>query len=779
MNRRLWTLVLTLLFTLPWTPALSQNTPANDDVNFAILQGTVKFLDGTPYGGATVSIKIGGKQITPAVVTDETGLFLRLLPTGDAVISVAGTEKTVKLVAGQQTAVAFEVKQTGVSLAVTYADKTIPQNCYMRAGYKTQDKQQDNINPTMLAPGRFWFKDIPANVTAISVILRVGIYGRDYSVRRQWTFEGKPEDFRALSITLDNPIPFKLLVVDAAGVPVVNAAVKGTIAYTLPNIQFWDTEGNGGNPTFNSPMRSPLNGNSTDANGILNLGNWSANKYELTLRTDEAGGVAQTIDLKPDGALLKYALSLRPRDVAQTIFGTNGQPAPNTLVYASYCYKGKAVFAQATSDMKGKVLWKNLPQVRVIVWGKDIPAGVIPPDAITVDTVLPAPVVENNNRQQMLSIKLANAGEEPLRLRYNFVSSRNNSGHDDFTYRPQQGNQPQFYGMGGLLFSGYITTKTSPPRLAIINQKYFPYLDDGENAEVSLDLQSCPMLKGRFSTRTGPVQEVNQFRIIPLNISSDLAIVLNNDTLSRAGIMQPTFADDGSFAVALPSAGTYRLVVDLYDESTSPIPELVLNIPAEGKTVEIKLPDPLLRVPAGTDISWLTLATPKTQRRLIVAAGNNPMPVFGPKDQLLACWYRPSPDKMVFWRAADQQQQQISLRSVAMTPVDKDGKPVTNMSPVLLPLLPLTGGNNIRYNSPYEASPPGADYVNRACSERNTIQIGPGTTVNQAIWSGKYLVMNGSSLSFLDIPPTGPRNISVRIDQSMDNRSSLQLGKYA
>ena len=769
MNRRLWALVLTLLFTLPLALALSQNaTLADDDVNFAILQGTVKFLDGTPYRGATVSIKIGGKEVTPAVITDEAGLFLRLVPAGDAVISVAGTEKTVKLVAGQQTAVAFEVKQTGVSLAVTYADKTTPQYCYVRAAYKVQDKLQENVNATQLAQGRYWFKDIPANVTAMSVILRVGTNGRESTFRRQWTFD-KAEDFRALSITLDNPIPFKLLVVDAAGAPIVNATVKGTISYTMPNMQFWDIEGY---PTNNNPARSPLNGNSTDANGVLNLGNWPAGKYDITLRTDEAGGPPQTIDLKPDGAVIKYALNMRPRDVTQTVFGGNGQPAPNTQVYASYSSKGKVIIAQATSDAKGIVLWKDLPPVRVIVWGNGVPAGVIPTDATTIDTVLPAPVVDNNNyRQQMLFIKLGNAGNEPFHLRYNITGTRNNSINDDFTYTPQQGDRPQFSGTSGTLFSAYIVTKTSPPRLAIINQKYFPYLDDGDSAEMTLELQSCPMLKGRFSTQTGPVQEVNQFRIVPIKISSDMTIFSQNDAISRTNLMQPVFAADGSFTAALPCAGSYRLVVDLYDESIAPIPELLLDIPAEGKTADIKLPEPFFKVPAGTEINWLTPATPKTPRRLIVAAGSNPMPVFGPKDQLLACWFRPSPDKLIFWGAADQQQRQLSLRSVAITALDKDGKPFGyNMSSALLPLLPLSGGNNTRYYSPYDSSSPGIEYFSRACSERNLIQLGPGTTINQAIWSGKYLVASGSTLTPVEIPPTGPRNISVRIDQPMDNR---------
>lgn len=66
------------------------------------------------------------------------------------------------------------------------------------------------------------------------------------------------------------------------------------------------------------------------------------------------------------------------RSVRQTVFDTAGKPAAHAALFASYADGENIRLLQASADDAGRVVWTNLPAVKVIVWGNNVPGCCLP-----------------------------------------------------------------------------------------------------------------------------------------------------------------------------------------------------------------------------------------------------------------------------------------------------------------------------------------------------------------------------------------------------------------
>lgn len=764
--RWLMPLFLAALFTFA---AVTFAQPPPPPAELCVLQGTVKFNDGTPFTGVSVTVRVDGKNIQPNPMTDDDGTYTTAVPAGQATVNVVGTEKQIKLEVGKNNTVDFEIAKEGIIVVVTYTDGGVVPNVNLRAAYKLANNQQPNASSVSLGGGRYWFRNLPNDATDLSVVVSYSVGFGDTSIRQQFKLE-KPQPMKEVAIKFGKPISFQVAVQDTDGKPLANATVKGTLSYTAPNFPpFFDDPARPPQPASNVRQQS-LGDRRTDGNGILDLGTWMPQQYTLILRSGTMAGPGTVIELKAGEAPYKYALSLKPRDVTQTICGIDGKPLPNTEVTLSYCWLNQISYLKTTSDAKGQVVWKGVPPIDALVWGKGVALGLLPADAVNVTKPLDAPVIGNPNdyRWRSLRVKLLDVGDQPTKIVYAYSSGSSGMNNSEMQYRPDPNNPPaistsiEFRGAAPL-FSLIAMTKTIPPKVVTIPGIYIPPIDENSTGEFSISMQPGTSIKGRFVTKAGPIKGLSQFRIVPTKLASDVAGLFNADFQRRAGLMQPTLNADGTFSAALPGPGSYRLVVDLYDEAVTPLPDLLVEVPNGGKDVEIKLPDPMLQVPAGTQLNWLTTVNPANARRLVAAAHANPTPIFGPREQLLAMWFRPTPDKLVFWNGLDRQQSILTLRTAYINVLDDAGSPYPyGNSYSLLPLLPTRdgyyGGSN--------------DMLNRASSEMYSTTLSSENRYCAAIWGGRYLLPMGqmdnriTKFTAVDIPADGPAEINITMKQS-------------
>lgn len=767
--RHLRWLLLSLLVALA-VFAAAQPEPGKD---LCVLQGTVKLNDGTPFKGVAIDIQVDGKPVQPPPVTDDGGAYTVAVPAGQAAITVLGITKQAKLEVGKVGTVDFEIPKEGLIVVVTYADGTAVPVAGIRAACRTPKNPVGIVANTPLGPNRYWFRNIPADATAFSVIVTTFANIGESFNRRQFTLD-KPEPMRVLNVILEKekPISLQVAVLDADNKPLANTNVRVTLSYESPLAPpFWDDNGNQPPSVIRTQQ---LGDRATDDKGLLNLGMWPARKYTLTMRGGALSGPNTIFELKAGQEPIQYALNLKPRDVTQVVFDASGKPLPNAAVTIGYCAQNQLTYQQATADARGQVTWKAVPPVTAVVWGKGVPVGMLPPDATKVIEPLapPAAIDDNNARWHNLRIKLLNIGDQPTRIIYSFTTPDSGMNTNDMDLAPDPANPPSLntnivYRTQAPSVSFIAMTKSIPARVAILPNTYLPPMDDNDQGELSVAFQPGTALKGHLTTKAGPVKGVSQFRVVPVKAAGDVAALLTPDFQRRVGLLQPQLAADGAFAVALPGAGAYRLIVDLYDEATTPLPELLVDVPDGGKTVEVKLPDPMLTVPAGTLVNWLTPNSPASPRRMIAAAHANPTPVFGPKDQLLALWFRPTPDKLVVWNGLDHQQSVLTLRAVTVNVLDEAGKPFPNGNQFILqPLLPV-GNNGFGFiNDPLMA---------RANSESAPSLLNAGNSSCAAIWTGRYLLpagmMNNSVARFIpvDVTPDGPTELNVTMKLVFNN----------
>jgi len=436
------------------------------------------------------------------------------------------------------------------------------------------------------------------------------------------------------------------------------------------------------------------------------------------------------------------------RRVVQTIFGTDGKPAANVTVHACYSRQGKVQIDTATADGNGQVVWTHLPPTHVIIWGDDVPAGLLGPTETQVTAPLPPiSVPDGKYLEQKCRFVITNPGTQPATFTWMQNRTGNTQQKTEYTPGGEGASLTVLASLGGgsgpvMPMSLLVFSDTVPPRLASFSNFYLPYPEDDKPLQCDLTLHDGAALHGRFTTPEGKLLPgVSRLQVLPGRVASDIPFLESREVPEARPQVIP--APDGSFTVTALQPGRYQLAVDLYDESTPPPPQCLLELQPGMQEKTIVLPAPLCVLPAGTEVSWLTWNAPANTRRLRVAACAPEMPVYGPYEQLLAVWYLKAPNALAFWKPASEGPLHIwTLRSVLFS----TEKPRESVLRALLP--PNRDEWNIWGNQNIFAR---SDAVDTILGGRLDL------------WPGTYLVKNnyGSDLSTVTVPEDGNAVITL------------------
>jgi len=443
--------------------------------------------------------------------------------------------------------------------------------------------------------------------------------------------------------------------------------------------------------------------------------------------------------------LSAYAQEAPTRTVVQTVFTTAGKPAAGAEVRASYVVRGHWILRQAVADAQARVTWTELPPaVRVITWGEGVPAGVIPADVTAVTAPLPAPQTEKSATVTIGLLGIKGMTHWRLCSPYHDLEQ---SGVLD----PQRNHENIIHAnlTEGTTFSLLAISCSTPPKSVYLRDAYVPYSDaPSPSLKLGVSLpQTGFSVSGKLVTRDGkPVPAISRFLLHPLSLDGLPAATVDVLVRGRAPLLLATFPEKGTFTVLAPAPGTYRLEVDLYQAAVE-APALTLSLKPGLKEVTVTLPDPLATVPAGTVFHWVPAGNPAITETFSVRALAPEMPLFAPRNAMLAAWYAPTPGTMKVWTPEGKASWTTrALRTVNLHPVDKDGKPFTAGSP---------DEEAVLYSCfPCERAPAAI-----------RLDGAPYTRMN--LWPGSYLVA-GADLAGgwtrLEIPVDGPVDIPVRID---------------
>jgi len=440
-------------------------------------------------------------------------------------------------------------------------------------------------------------------------------------------------------------------------------------------------------------------------------------------------------------------------ETTQVVFGTDGKPVPNADLYASYAWKRKSVIVRARANAKGVVVWKDLPPVPVIVWGSQVPAGVLPVGAVNVTAPLPPPTPQPKEYCIAFTLPPVPGPVQPL---YWMVDPPGSNGIvlSHAATQPDRdirSNYNQFHLVGGTRFSMVAWALSTPPRIAVLRDVYAPYTDEviddwpldwGNGANVTLKLTDVA---------GAPVAGLQGLRVLPGRFET-LPPCFMQQAQQESAMLRVTRDTAGNLVVAVPAPGTLRLAGDLYDETSG------LDIPVAatdaGKTLAVQLPKPLLTAAGGTEVSYVSRVAPLLVRKVQLDASTPQSALYGPADLLAACWYRPSPDRLTCTNfLTGGPAQSFSLRTVYLRLQDAQGKPYQPYSdyyrqPALTPLLP--GGGDRAGNFERPLSEMLVTYPDGAARQRVTA------------WPGSYTLEFGTErLASVTIPPDGPAEIPV------------------
>ena len=242
------------------------------------------------------------------------------------------------------------------------------------------------------------------------------------------------------------------------------------------------------------------------------------------------------------------------------------------------------------------------------------------------------------------------------------------------------------------------------------------------------------LLHCRFQCDGKPVPRVNRLVVLALDAEPPALPERPFRTPNELPPLTPVPAGDG-YEVKVPGPGKYRLLVDCFDDSVPPLPGMVVTVPAEGADTVVALPPPVLTVPRGAEVGWLTRHAPQRPQSLIATAGETVVPVFGSADGLLAAWFRPAPDVlMVRHPAGALVRHTLQRAAVTVAP-----EPNVSAFVYLSSLLPVP------YQRAWDTLP----------REGNSHLLGRnvpyGRTELPAIWSGRYLVQGGGKTTALTV----------------------------
>ena len=653
------------LMVICLSPVLAQPeiapTPIAPDAQGTV-KGTIRLNTGQPCSTTSVLIRLA--KWSTETTTDVNGAFQQTVPPGEGTVELGSIKQPITVRPGETSVVNIVLTPDhGVLLAVVNADGT-PATGALRGAFRAPDG--DNTSQGInLGGGKYWLPDVPANATALSVVAHTGGRYASGACRVQWTFT----DAQALRNLEMRLLPYglpRIKVVDEKGKPLADRKLKCTIAYSYPPYSlFW------GEDTSVHNQLTNWHEETTDANGVLELGSFPPQRYTLTISDGNNAGKSENFAVTPDGkvSIDTYVLPSAQRRIVQTVFDTRGAPVPNAAVTATYCWGGKVVYKKAVTNAQGKVTWEDIPSARVIVYGPTIAAGVIPADAVEVTAPLPAPVPQEG-KQLDLEFTMDVTLPAPADLKIYF---RGPSFTSDPTVHFQGGRSIHSWRLRstpGSPFTLIMLLESDPPKVAMLTGEYLPYLEGDDRRAVFQmpELAECGVLRGSFVLPDGRrVPGVSRLELLPLDPPDWLRVVQANPGLAALIRPAPVLQPDGSFTVSSIYPGSFRLLVDFLDAG-APDPNLTFALaPGKDETRVFQLPQPLAMAPGGTTVTYLPAGAPGRPRTLATHAFADTVPVFGPVELMLACWYRSAANTLML-RTRDTAWQSLKLRSVRFTP---------------------------------------------------------------------------------------------------------------
>jgi hypothetical protein len=748
-------------------------------VPFGLLRGVVTLEDGTPYAGATVTYIAGGEPVTEETGTN--GTFGAMVPAGPVTATLTDpveASATGTVVAGEVCTLTVVVKLPGVLLSVLLPSGRPVVYAAISAAYASPDGPGNGIPGVRVAPGRFWLSGIPASATHLAVIARVAGGTAPQVTRKEFTLPTR-DVRRRLSLEMPSLTPVRFTVVDVTGVTLPRVKVSGKVIYFTPAYDSWYPEGKDPDAeALAAGRRTPLELTRTMANahGVVNLGEWPAGRYiaKLVVGDQVQPDLPFTIS-KAGASLTRVQLTGPYRRVTQTVFDAQGKPVPRAEVFASYCWLGKAVLAHNTADADGLVTWEHLPPARAIVWGPQVPAVVLPADADEVTEPLPSPVPDV---AAPVRFSLLNPGDGRVHFSWLLWKSDRPGNPDEsqeqdyvpLTYAQQMAGAPDpaYFEcplQGGVPFHLLVVAQTHPLWMTALTSVYAPYNDAIEPPVFDLALVEGAFLHGRFTTPAGKPALVTHLRVDPTGPQA-LPPVVKDDLARQLGHLAVTQDRDGAYTADFLCAGAYRFTADLFDTGVPPPPGMAVTV-AQGENVaDVTLSEPLVTAPGGVTLRWVTRAAPFTERRLTLPASPTPLPLYGPKEGILATWYATTPTALTV-AAAGQPPRTLTLRKVTVQPRDAAGAPVTD-AVHLLPLLPMPSDTRFFYQLPGEGHP----------ETTNTLLRKDGT-YDAFLYPGAYPLVDDTlqgRLGLLTVPEAGaPLPVTVRAEAAATKAVTLKF----
>jgi len=651
------------------------------------VKGLVKLSDGNVCANTQVLVKIGIN--TNQLETGPDGRFEVPVEAGSGTVEVPGASVPVVVKAGNISEVTVTVPLTpGVLLQVHYADNTAFTG-YIYAAYHAPggERKTQAVN---IGHGRAFVPGVPADASELSLIFEVSSglpFNISSSIRRIFPFT-EQEEMRMLEVTLPAFTHARVTITDEKKVPLANKRLTRALSFPIPNRDnFWQGDTGGRNALSQTCIVT------TDAQGVVDLGPLPAQSYTLTVYDGQRAGPAKDFTLtEKEDAAVAYTLPSTGRRIVQTVFDNAGKAVPNAEVTATYCWGGKAIYRTAASDAIGKVVWDDVPAARVIVYGPRIAAGVIPADATEVTAPLPAPVPEQQSVDVAVHIEHK---EAPVEMRL-FLGD-DNYGFTQVLHFQGSMNSGEHYIPGNRL-NLLVMLNTSPPQVASVLDAYFPYVEGSDRCVdfPPLTFHDGTEIVGSFALPDGKaLAHVNRLQLAEVEVPESVRKLLHHPNLPEWAHQGLDLHPDGSFTMTIPFPGSYRLLVDLYDEAAPALPALQFDAKPGHSQQIFHLPAPFAMVPGGATLTWLALNAPATLRQFTIQADADTVPLFAPADRIFACWYQPTPNTRKLWtHTAGATWRTLPLRSARVMPKNPPMASLAGPFALLPPFPSLRDENN-------------------------------------------------------------------------------------
>lgn len=446
-----------------------------------------------------------------------------------------------------------------------------------------------------------------------------------------------------------------------------------------------------------------------------------------------------------------YAQEPALRTVTQRVVMSAGTPAVNAVVQASCMWRGQWQLRTATTNKNGDVTWTDTPPVRMITWGQNIPAAVIPAEGTEFTTPLPTP---QTGESISIAVQLPDKGSRA----WCYLKGSANRAH--WTEIKTSPVVLSYIGelKEGSLITLYLIALTDPTQTLILNQVYVPYRESrtASKGELKPDWQTGMRVRGTLAMHDGArIPGLSRLVVVPERLEG-CPDEFTQTIAAWHELPLTTQEGQGSFTFIAPFPGAYRVMADLYwGEITDP--RLKLAVTPGMTQCAVLLPDQVATVPAGADFNWIHGINPARTQTLKVGVYAPKMPVFGPSGDLLAAWYQTAPNTMQL-KTRGSDWRTLMLRSVYFNVTDPLGQQINNSQYHGLTLHPpLLGGR--RYNE-------GRQFQQPSLTNTISLPISTPLPVRVELWPGKYLVNNSYLLKdwqALEIPQEGPAEITLAV----------------